>query len=1452
MLELRLLGQFEVRLDDKPVPLASRPAQSLLAYLALTAGTAHRRERLAGLMWPDAGEVNARSYLRHALWRVRKSIEVGLADEAEYLLTDDLTVAFNASSVYWLDVAVLERLANDDGPGTHQLLSALALYRGELLPGFYDEWAVRERERLAAVFERQMDLLIDRLIEERRWPLVLEWGERWVALGNAPEAAFRGLMLAHSELGDRTRVAAVYRRCREAVFEEVGGQPSQQTRELFERLSRGERAVLAVADGRASAELNALESEEPPAPGKPPFQGLQYFEEADADRFFGREHVVERLVDRLQAERFLILVGASGSGKSSVVRAGLVPTLRRRIGFVDVVHVLTPTARPLEMLAARLAGSTSSPVTSFTLLEALAHDPRSMRLHLRRTVPPGGRALLVVDQFEELFTLCRDPFDREAFTDNLLAASNDLDAPCAVVLTLRADFYAHCAQHAELAEAVAHHQEYLGPMTAEELRRTIEGPAERGGWSFEAGLVDLLLREVGEEPGALPLLSHALLETWRRRRGVHLTFRGYSDSGGVRGAIAQSAEDVFHKCLGAEQQAIARRVFVRLTELGEGTQDTRRRATLDELGSRSDDRTAVHQVLQILADARLITLGEGTAEVAHEALIREWPTLRTWLDEDRAGLRLHRQLNEAAREWEHHNRDSDLLFRGARLAQIREWTETHTDDVNASEQTYLSACIQAAEQETADSEARRQRELEAARQLAVAEQRHAEVEHRAAVRLRRRAVSLATALLLAISAAAAAIFFGDQARQSTRVAEANARTALVRELAAATISNLDVDPERSLLLGIEAVQATYRVDRSVAGEAEEALHRAVLTSRVRLRLAGHTDQILSVAYSPDGTRIATASLDGTARIWDASTGQELHTLAGHGPVRGIAFSPDGRRTATAGDDGTVRIWASETGDELSTLLGPTDAVRRVAFSPEGRFVAATSQDRTARLWDAASGEQIAVMSASEGLVGIAFSPDGHRLAAGGSSGLLQVWEVPSGREALRWVDSGSPDGIRNLAFSPDGTHLASAATGNASGIVWDAMTGQLQSTLIGHTNEVYGIAYSPDGRLLATGGLDRKAKVWEASTGRELLTLSGHTAGLNGVAFSPDGTRLATASWDGTSRVWDIGPAGELLAIPATGPGRLTYSPDGAQLAYGLFDGTVHVWNASTGSPTLSLRGHTDAVGNVAFSPDARLLASSGWDRTVRVWDLATGQVLRVLGGFGGRVNSVAFSPDGSRLVAGSQDRTVHVWDAANGIQQLIIRGNPANVYAASFSPDGTRILTSTLAPDSTARLWDAANGSELLVLQGHTDTVWDAAFSPDEQRIATASRDGSARLWDAHTGQQLLELRDHTSTVVWVAFSPDGRRLATSSRDGTAKLWDVFTGRLLLTLYGGGTGLRGVAFSADGTHLAANGDDAVRVYVLPIDELMALARSRLTRGWTPDECANFLHQTPDACDVSP
>ncbi len=455
------------------------------------------------------------------------------------------------------------------------------------------------------------------------------------------------------------------------------------------------RSVVIIGSGNkvelTSEALSLLKPEttsEEPVAGEPPYMGLRYFDTQDADLFYGREALTRELLARVQKESFLAIVGASGSGKSSVARAGLIPAWTKE-NERDAIRVITPTAHPLESLAASLTRESESVTATSTLMDDMNHDARSLRLYVKKMLAGSGKpnALLLVDQFEETFTLCKDPAERTAFIENLLALAED-DA-ARVVITLRADFYHHCAEYEGLRNALKSHQEYIGAMTVDELRQAITTPAEKNDWNFQPGLVDLILQDVGTEPGALPLLSHALLETWKRRQGCTLTLAGYADAGGVKKAIAQTAESVYDRLTPGEQ-AIARGIFLRLTELGEGVQDTRRRVKLDEL-SQAKEQDSVAKVLKTLTDARLVTTAQDSAEVAHEALIREWGTLRRWLDEDRESLRLHRHLTESAQEWERRGKEASELYRGTRLKGIQAWMKGHSDQLSPLEEEFLKA-----------------------------------------------------------------------------------------------------------------------------------------------------------------------------------------------------------------------------------------------------------------------------------------------------------------------------------------------------------------------------------------------------------------------------------------------------------------------------------------------------------------------------------------------------------------------------------------------------------------------------------------------------------------------------------------------------------------------------------------------------------------------------------------
>ena len=759
-----------------------------------------------------------------------------------------------------------------------------------------------------------------------------------------------------------------------------------------------------------SAQLLALarsaRQEEAPAPGIAPYKGLLFFDESDVGVFFGREALTGRLADRVMAlalaptTRLLAVVGASGSGKSSLVRAGLAVALKQR-GWRT--HIMTPTAAPLTRLEAELDG---------------AHGQAN-----------PAHVLLLVDQFEETFTLCHDETMRVAFIDKLLAISDQ--ATTTVVITLRADFYAHCAQYPLLRQAVAAQQEYIGQMTTAELRRAIEEPAKRAGWEFEPGLVDLLLHDIGAhaggapEPGALPLLSHALLATWERRRGRTLTLDGYHAAGGVRSAIAETAESVFTDQLDRGQQELAREVFLRLTELGEGTEDTRRRAALTELGRHSEEAAQLRGVLNTLADARLITLNEDSAEVAHEALIREWQRLHEWLTEDQEGLRVHRHLTDAAREWAVLGGDAGALYRGARLAQAQEWAAANEGRLNDAERTFLAASVQQEQHEVLEREAQRRRELEAAQELAAEQARRAEEQAQraeeqagAAQQLRRRALLLAAALLLVVMLAGTALALGGQATANASAAEAERQVALAREVAASAINSLATDPERSILLALQAVKISTDADRPVLLEAEDALHRAVQTSRLRTTLRGHDGGLWALALSRNGTRLATVSMDGTAKVWDPATNQVLLTLptnvtADNLGGTGATFSPDGTRLLTISSDNNATLWELATGKALFLLHGHTAQVTSVAISPDGKILATGSDDKTVKLWDAATGTAIKTLTGLEGIwLVVVFSPDGKRLIAGSDeTGIAIAWDVASGKELFRFSGQGTVVGV---------------------------------------------------------------------------------------------------------------------------------------------------------------------------------------------------------------------------------------------------------------------------------------------------------------------------------------------------------------------------------------------------------------------------------------------------------
>ncbi|MFE7813014.1 helix-turn-helix domain-containing protein [Streptomyces sp. NPDC057433] len=1212
----------------------------------------------------------------------------------------------------------------------------------------------------------------------------------------------------------------------------------------------------------AEGELLRLVQERPPADsgsgtenaaserrsdGMCPYRGLSVFTPQAADWFFGRERATAALVERV-FERVgsgpLMLVAPSGAGKSSLLNAGLVPALRR--GDFPMpgadrwpVVAFTPTSRPLDELLERTAKAVGGDLA--LTAEEVRENPDAVLDAVRATAgdppaPPGERRsppcrpVLIVDQFEELFTLCADEDERRSFVRVLCALATSrpeesAHGPAVVVLGVRADFTGNCLDLPELVPVLTDGLFVLPPMSVVELRESITRPAELAGLTLQPGLVPLLLRDAGlrGEPGStlrgsgkdvgsgadvtpsgvLPLVSHALLATWQRREGSALTVAGYERAGGIQGAIARTAENVFTRLYPAEQKTI-RRVLSRLVYVADGGGATRRRTSRAALTEQFAGADGAAAALDAFVRARLVTMDSDTVEITHEALLHAWPRLRDWIHADRAGLLLHQQLAHAAAEWEREGRDPSALYRGTRLNTVGAWADELDgwSRLGPGEEAFLRASL--AEREG--------RERQAVRQI----------------RLRQSMLATLVVLLgLALTA-------GGLAHQQRESALGQERVARSQAFAVRSASLAGGQPEASMLLAGEAYRA------HTTAEARGAL-LSTQSQPFSGRLSGHRGPVNAVVFAPDNRSLATASSDGTVTLRRLSDRRTTATFVVSGPVRSVAFSPDGRTLAATSTRGPVSLWDIAERRRKAVLADSTKGARSLSFDPRGHRLAVATAQGTIQLWDTARTHRVtASLSGHEGTVNaLDHARDGRTLVSAGADRTVRLWDTDRARPLAAL--EGHTDEVLSAVFSPDGRKVASAGIDRTVRL-WDVRGGRLGATLSGSSDDVNAVAYTHGGATVVGAVGDGTTRLWDVRSGRQTAVLAGHTDYVMGAAVTSAGTLLATAGFDRSVVLWDLGgPA--LTARPFTEVWQARYSPDGRLLATADADHTVRLWEVSGRRLLATLRGHTEAVFSVSFAPDGRTLASAGSDGTIRLWDVAERGPLATLTGHTGQVYSLAFAPDGRSLASAGADRTVRLWDVTQRAPLATLTGHRDFANGVAFSPDG-RILASA-ADDLTVRLWDVSSHRPLGTLNGHTGAVRSVTFTPDGRTLASSGNDGTVRLWNVRERRSEAVLTGHTGSTRGIAFAPDGRTLASSGNDRTVRLWDVPGRRPWATLTGHTDSVWSVTFAPDGRTVASAGTDGtVRLWDLdPGAQLAEICRLRASIG--ADERAKLLPGVP-------
>ncbi|MGR3275330.1 nSTAND1 domain-containing NTPase [Acaryochloris marina NIES-2412] len=1114
-----------------------------------------------------------------------------------------------------------------------------------------------------------------------------------------------------------------------------------------------------------------------------PYMGLRAFGTDDAPFFFGREALTQQLIEAVRERSFLAVVGASGSGKSSVVQAGLMAQLLQgqHIPGSDQwwVRSLRPGAQPVHSLVERLIESGTAKEQQYQRLqlEGMLYQGTEGFVYWLRS-QPQSTIVLVIDQFEELFTLAA-PEDRQQFLDLIFGAIDHAGDRFKLVMTLRSDFIAPCLEYPALAQRLPASNILVPPaLTTDSYRQVILNPAEQVGLAVDPELVEVLLEELSNLAGDLPLLEFVLEQLWEQRQPGALTLVSYQQQiGGLKRALERKAQDIYDG-FDAEGQACAQWIFLALTQLGDGTEDTRRRIKKSDLVVPKYPAELVEGTLKALTDAKLVIVSleqdlvpvqtlsskgdeasdhtepedwlewfkqDVTVEVVHEILIRHWSTLRWWLEENRVRLQTQRQIEQAAEDWQQSQQSPDFLLRGVRLDAAAELYVKYTDELSAEVQAFVQAGLSAQEQEQKQTQQR----------------------------LRRARIAVGVISLLgAVATGLAGLAFLQ--RQQTQLSE-------IRALNALSESQLRSHQQLEALLTSTQAARQFQslwgwgIDGNTLGairtQTALTLGDAIAKTQERNRLEGHTQRVTSVSISASGQWIASGSDDQTVRIWQAN-GQQLHTLEIGEKVNDVAFSPDDQFIAVITTQGIVQRWSPKTGKQLSSFTASPQGTG-LAFHPDGQQLATAGRESEIKIWADSTGKLVKTLSGHQGWVNaVAFNATGTVLVSASEDKTVRIWDVAQG-QTLNTLPK-QPTAVTDIAISSDGQTIASS-TEDGTIQLW-TLTGKRLHTFQTENVVVTSVAFSPDGSTLVSTHADHSLRLWQVVTGKPLSTLKGHGAATLDAVFHPNSKTLVSASVDKQVRVWSIPSIFEAASLLLA----MAVSPDQQTLATASLDGRIQLWRSDpqVGQlPFKSFNGDLQPVYSLRFSADSQQLVS-GHDKAIRVWDIHEGTVQRTLSGHTGKVNSLDFSPNGKTLASGSDDQTIRLWDAATGKRVKTIQAHDGPVTSVDFGP---RYLASG-SDDETVKLWQL-DGTPVKTLTGHGLAIAQVQFNSEGDILASASWDNTIKLWQ--DGTLVQTLTGHQNGVMSLAFLPDQPILISGSPDQSVKAWQVDQGTLLKTLDG-------------------------------------------------------------------